>query len=138
MSLRHRIAGGALKLCLCMAAVGVCAAEPGYRDIRVAPEHRCALYDAKEYAYGQAVEKAIIEGLDGEIFSPYEGCYYENPRQTDIEHILARSEAHDSGMCDRSTKEKERFSVDLDNLTLAGAYGQPQGQDRKRCGGLAA
>ena len=29
----------------------------------------------------------------------YTGTHFENTRQTDIEHIVARSEAHDSGLC---------------------------------------
>ena len=41
-------------------------------------------------------------------------------RQTDIEHIVARSEAHDSGLCRADIVTRKRFSSDLLNLTLAG------------------
>ena len=55
----------------------------------------------------------------GKIFSPYTGECFDNRRQTDIEHIVARSEAHDSGLCGASAATKKAFSADLLNLTLA-------------------
>lgn len=38
---------------------------------------------------------------------------------TDIERIVARSDAHDSGLCAADAATKTRFSSDLLNLTLA-------------------
>ena len=38
---------------------------------------------------------------------------------SDIEHIVAVSEAHDSGLCAASAAVRARFARDLDNLTLA-------------------
>lgn len=38
---------------------------------------------------------------------------------TDIEHIVANSEAHESGMGSRTQEERKQFASDLDNLTLA-------------------
>ena len=40
-------------------------------------------------------------------------------RKTDIEHIVARSEAHDSGLCAADQATKRTFANDLLNLTLA-------------------
>ena len=40
-------------------------------------------------------------------------------RETDIEHIVAASEAHDSGLCAAVRGTKARFARDLRNLTLA-------------------
>ena len=40
-------------------------------------------------------------------------------RETDIEHIVARSEAHDSGLCAADAATRARFASDLLNLTLA-------------------
>ena len=40
-------------------------------------------------------------------------------RETDIEHIVATSEAHDSGLCARDRPTRTRFAQDLRNLTLA-------------------
>ena len=37
----------------------------------------------------------------------------------DIEHIVARSEAHDSGLCATDAATRRRFASDLLNLTLA-------------------
>ena len=39
--------------------------------------------------------------------------------ETDIEHIVARSEAHDSGLCAASAATRAKFAPDLLNLTLA-------------------
>ena len=53
------------------------------------------------------------------IYGPYTGTWFDSTSQTDIEHIVARSEAHDSGLCAASAATKRRFSSDLLNLTLA-------------------
>ena len=47
------------------------------------------------------------------------GTYFRSTRDTDIEHIVARSEAHDSGLCAASAPVKAAFARDLLNLTLA-------------------
>ena len=84
----------------------------------IAPEHRCSPYDADDYRYSQSVEPRIVAEL-GAIYGPYTGTYFASIRQTDIEHIVARSEAHDSGLCAASAETRRRFSEDLLNLTLA-------------------
>ena len=58
--------------------------------------------------------------LGGAIYGPYTGTYFRSTRDTDIEHIVARSEAHDSGLCAASAPVKAAFARDLLNLTLAG------------------
>lgn len=40
-------------------------------------------------------------------------------KETDIEHIVSLSEAHDSGLCSADRKIKNRFASDILNLTLA-------------------
>ena len=57
--------------------------------------------------------------MNGLIYGPYTGTHFEDTRQTDIEHIVARSEAHDSGLCAADAETKKRFASDLLNLTLA-------------------
>ena len=89
-----------------------------WRELRVAPESRCNPYQASDYSYPQSVEVRIIESL-GAIWSPYTGRTFTNRRETDIEHIVARSEAHDSGLCAATANTRRRFSTDLLNLTLA-------------------
>ena len=60
-----------------------------------------------------------MEEMGGIIYGPYTGRLFESTRETDIEHIVARSEAHDSGLCAVDPATRERFASDLLNLTLA-------------------
>ena len=69
-----------------------------WRGMVVAPEERCAPYDASEYSYPQSVEPRIANSLGG-VYSPYTCETFGALNETDIEHIVARSEAHDSGLC---------------------------------------
>ena len=55
----------------------------------------------------------------GIIYGPYTGSYFDSTKETDIEHIVARSEAHDSGLCATGEENRKRFASDLLNLTLA-------------------
>ena len=89
-----------------------------WRGLTIAAEHRCSPYRSDEYAYPQAVEDDIIQRLGG-IFSPYTNEVFDSNGDTDIEHVVARSEAHDSGLCRADAETKRRFSRDLLNLTLA-------------------
>ena len=89
-----------------------------WRGLTVAAEQRCAPYRSEEYAYPQAVEDDIIQRFGG-IFSPYTNALFDSKGDTDIEHIVARSEAHDSGLCGADAATKRAFSRDLLNLTLA-------------------
>ena len=50
---------------------------------------------------------------------PTPGTWFESIRETDIEHIVARSEAHDSSLCAADPDTKDEFASDLVNLTLA-------------------
>ena len=68
------------------------------RGITIAPEDRCSPYDPDDYPYSPSVEPNIVEGLGG-VYGPYTGNWFRSIRATDIEHIVARSEAHDSGLC---------------------------------------
>ena len=95
-------------------------ALPGtWRGLVVAPEERCSSYDSDDYPYSQSVERRIVEELNSLVYGPYTGTHFENTRQTDIEHIVARSEAHDSGLCAADAETKKQFASDLLNLTLA-------------------
>ncbi len=89
-----------------------------WRGLVVAPEYRCSPYRSKEYSYPQSVEPKIVESI-GKMYSPYTGTCFTSLRQSDIEHIVARSEAHDSGLCSADRNLRKRFSSDLLNLTLA-------------------
>ena len=88
------------------------------RGLRVAPESRCSPpYVASEYAYRPSIKTRIAEQLGG-IWSPYTGRTFSSSRDTDIEQIVARSEAHDSGLCAASPETRWAFATDLLNLTL--------------------
>ena len=89
-----------------------------WRGLVVAPECRCTPYDRDDYDYPQSVEAQIAARLGG-AWSPYDGTRFESLTDSDIEHVVAVSEAHDSGLCAASLAVRARFARDLDNLTLA-------------------
>ncbi len=87
--------------------------------IRIVSENRCSPYDSHDYPYPQSVEPQIIAQQGGRIYGPYTGRYFANRGETDIEHIVVRSEAHDSGLCRADAATRRAFARDLLNLTLA-------------------
>ena len=89
-----------------------------WRSLVVAPEERCAPYEASEYSYSQSVEPQITDSLGG-VYSPYTCEPFEALSETDIEHIVARSEAHDSSLCAAPQERKREFASDIRNLTLS-------------------
>ncbi len=101
-----------------LAATGEAAAQEYYRGVVVASEFRCSPYDRSDYPYPQSVEASVIAEI-GHVYSPYTGQCFASARETDIEHIVALSEAHDSGLCAASAARKAQFARDLLNLTLA-------------------
>ena len=78
--------------------------------LTVAPEYRCAPYDPDDYPYSPSVEAKIVDALGG-IYGPYTGTWFESIREMDIEHIVARSEAHDSGLCAVSPETQVRIRI---------------------------
>lgn len=105
-------------LALAFFTMGASAAET-WHGLVVAPEHRCAPYDRADYPYPQSVERQIVARMSGRIYGPYTGTHFASTGETDIEHMVATSEAHDSGLCAADAATRARFSRDLDNLTLA-------------------
>ena len=89
--------------------------------IRIAPEVSYTPLDRRDYAYPQSIELSIIARQDG-LFSPYTLRFFTDRSETDIEHIVAVSEAHASGMSNRTELEQKAFGNDLDNLTLAAPH----------------
>ena len=85
----------------------------------IEPENRCSPYDSDGYPYLQSVEPQIVAQQGGRIYSPYTGRYFASTGETDIEHIVARSEAHDSFLSAADSGTKRSFARDLLNLTLA-------------------
>lgn len=93
-------------------------AQSTWRGLKVEPERRCSPYDPDDYRYSQSVEDRIIADYGG-VYGPYTGRWFSSQRETDIEHMVARSEAHDSGLCAADLATRHRFANDLLNLTLA-------------------
>ncbi|MCY4466296.1 MAG: DUF1524 domain-containing protein [Chloroflexi bacterium] len=87
--------------------------------LTVAPENRCSPYDPDDYSYPQSLEPQIVSRMGGRIYGPYTGTTFASARETDIEHIVAKSEAHDSGLCGVGAQTRRTFARDLLNLTLA-------------------
>ena len=110
------------RTCVPLLLVAVCAAADAsgqtWRGLVVAPESRCSPYRSEDYGYPQSVEASIVRELGG-IYSPYTGERFASTGQTDIEHMVARSEAHDSGLCALDRETRRAFARDLLNLTLA-------------------
>ena len=88
-----------------------------WRGLVVAPECRCTPYDRDDYPYPQSVEPLIAK-RDG-MRSPYDGTVFRSLKESDIEHVVSISEAHDSGLCAASANVRRQFARDLDNLALA-------------------
>ena len=100
--------------CLCCVRYGC----PAPSRTSVEEEFRCTPYLSTDYAYPPSVEPLIVAKQNG-IYSPYDLQCFSDLRQTDIEHIVARSEAHDSGLCAATNETRRLFARDLLNLTLA-------------------
>ena len=105
-------------VCAALLWSGVASAET-WRGLTVASENRCSPYRARDYSYPQSLEPRIVAEI-GKVYGPYTGRCFASRSETDIEHIVARSEAHDSGLCAADTASRRRFARDLLNLTLAG------------------
>ena len=105
--------------CFSLLAISV-SAQQAWRGLVVEPENRCSPYDkSDQYPYPQSVEDKIVAKMGGNVYGPYTGRYFESDTQTDIEHIVAASEGHDSGLCSSSAETRREFATDLLNLTLA-------------------
>ena len=83
----------------------------------------CDRYVRRDYVSNREgeLEAELIAELGG-IYSPYTDEWFAKPTETDIEHIVAASEAHRSGMClEARAGERKFLGRDHLNLTLAGA-----------------
>ncbi len=107
----------ALTTLLLLLATSLCAET--WMGLEVLPENRCSAYNRdRDYRYSQSVEPAIAKRMGG-IRCRYTGKRYQSLRDTQIEHVVALSEAHDSGLCAADAVKKGRFANDLLNLTLS-------------------
>ena len=89
-----------------------------WNGLVVAPEHRCTPYDEKDYRYPSMELKDRLLRLQP-LISPYTGRVFNSLHAADLEHICARAEAHDSGMCAMSDSVRHAFVRDPINQTFA-------------------
>ena len=87
--------------------------------IPIREEHRCTPYSSYSYTYPDSLEVEILREMDGIYYSPYTAQTYTGAHEVDIEHIVARSEAHDSGLCAADRFTRLAFASDQLNLTFA-------------------
>ena len=90
-----------------------------WRGLVVANESRCSPYEKQDYRHPPSLEQDIVSAMGGRIYGPYTGRTFAHTDQTDIEHIVATSEAHDSGLCAADAATRRAFARDTLNLTLA-------------------
>ena len=89
-----------------------------WNGLVVAPEHRCTPYVEKDYRYPSMELKDRLLRLQP-LISPYTGRVFNSLHAADLEHICARAEAHDSGMCAMSDSVRHAFVRDPLNQTFA-------------------
>ncbi len=82
-----------------------------------ARESLCSPYDVNDYSYSQSLELEIIV-RDMGIYDPYQDEWYQSRDTTDIEHIISRKEAHESGLCAKPDSVRRNFARDLPFLVL--------------------
>ncbi len=140
---RAMTAGRVLAACVvagvaALAFSGTVLAET-WRGLTVAPEHRCAPYDRnRDYRYPQSIEREIVRRL-GAVYGPYTGACFSSMSETDIEHMVATSEAHDSGLCAADRATRARFATDPSQPYACLAGGEPPSpQERQGRRGMAA
>ena len=107
--------------------VGCSANTETWRGLRVCSERPRDGYDRDAFGTGyRSLEDDIIAALpatmkaDGQVYTPYSCIAFDitpsGTAATDIEHIVALAEAHDSGIAD---DQRRNIASDLDNLTIA-------------------
>ena len=114
-----RIALGAAVLPAPLQAGG---ADGKCRGLTVADELAdCQLaYDPELYDYDRPTLLPLLKDRTaGAIFSPYTRRVFLRDDDVDVEHIVARKQAHVSGLCMADDRTRLAFASDFLNLTLA-------------------
>ena len=86
-------------------------------ELTVSAETPCS--EAGIPASAWAGKQGEIAALHGGRLSPYDGVVFPNYHYVQIEHIVARKEADESGMCLWGEEARTNFATDPLNLTLA-------------------
>jgi len=97
-----------------------------------APDTTCPAYQPAHYSYSSSLEYDLVLDFDG-VYDVYNDIWYstlDSLLVLQIEHIIARKEAHLSGLCHRAQAMKEAFASDSLNLALTHARTNRQKSDR--------
>ncbi|MDE0346043.1 MAG: hypothetical protein OXI66_09735 [Boseongicola sp.] len=90
----------------------------------LAPSDSCPDYSKHESDYGydrKGLLKRIRTATGGDLYAPYTGRTFSDDSDVHVEHIVARKQAHYSGLClSESVHRRKEFASDPLNLTLAG------------------
>ena len=107
----------------------------------VAPENRCSPYNSRrmQYPYPQSVEAGHYpSSMGGRIYGPYSGDDLPQHRgDTDIEHMVAASEAHDSGLCGADEQTRKSLRQRLAEPDAGFAQPESESEERQRFRGMA-
>lgn len=85
--------------------------------LQVSVESSCSV-DAIDPSAWAGAQDSIAE-LHGGRLSPYDGIVFPNYHYVQIEHIVSRKEADESGLCAMGETARTNFAADILNLTLA-------------------
>ena len=93
-----------------------------WKGLEVRPEYtseECESYSSlrSDYQYSSNADLVIQKYLGG-YYSPYDDVWYDEATDVQVEHMVARSEAHWSGMCKQSAAMRYKYANDIENLTL--------------------
>lgn len=92
--------------------------ESYYFGVRIAAENDCTDYRSIDFNHVPKLDVFKAEEIGG-IFAAYEDSCYNEYSDVDIEHLVAKREAHDSGMCEADVQTRINFANDLENIALA-------------------
>lgn len=107
-------------------AVGAAAVADGeyWRGIPVEEPDMCegVPYDERDYPYDRHVILVSYWMAVGAWYSPYDDKIYGGGGDVDVEHRVAKKEAHISGLCRQDPEEWADFAQDTGNITIAGKH----------------
>lgn len=92
--------------------------EDWYFGVQIAPENDCSDYRSIDYSHLPKLDVFAAEELGG-IFGAYEDECFDEYTDVDIEHLVAKREAHDSGLCAADIQTRINFANNLENVALA-------------------
>ena len=110
-------------ICLAIGAAAV-ADDDWWRGIKVEPEDACLgiPYEEDLYRYDRP---SILENywrFVGSWYSPYDDKVYGMPMEIDVEHRVAKQQAHHSGLCRRDKAAWSAYASDITNITIAESH----------------